>query len=72
MTPDTRFFLIFTQGLLLDQTSYLIESRGLNGESKLVKNKLEPPNTNVAQYSLNGNIFVEGATIINDTVYQLT
>ncbi len=55
MTPDylvvtkiTRFYLIFTQGLLLDQTSYLIESGGLNGESKLVKNKLEPPNTNVA------------------------
>jgi glutamine cyclotransferase len=72
LTKIPRDYLIFTQGLLLDQLGYVIESGGLYGESKLIKYKLESPGTVVAQYSLNSNIFAEGATIINETIYQLT
>lgn len=60
----------FTEGLfLLD--GFLYESTGMNGESKLLKVKLETGNA-VQKINLAKKYFGEGISMINNKIYQLT
>jgi glutaminyl-peptide cyclotransferase len=64
---DTSYF---TEGFEFYGNT-LIESTGMNGKSKLVQ--VEPKSGKVLkQVSLDEKYFGEGATVLNDTVYQLT
>lgn len=60
----------FTEGLVLEN-SYLYESTGLYGYSKLRKIEMTTGKV-VQEYNLNPHYFGEGITIFNNKIYQLT
>ncbi len=60
----------FTEGLLW-MNEHLYESTGLNGESGLIKAKLETGKA-VQKIALDNAYFGEGISIINNKIYQLT
>ncbi|MEN9547429.1 MAG: hypothetical protein RIR12_20 [Bacteroidota bacterium] len=60
----------FTEGLMVYK-GFLYESTGNYGKSKLRKMNLKTGKAE-KEISLNPTVFGEGATIVNDTVYQLT
>jgi len=60
----------YTQGLIW-YNNQLFEGTGLEGYSKLMKTDLATGKS-LQSVALNKNIFGEGITILNDTIYQLT
>jgi glutamine cyclotransferase len=61
----------FTQGLVISDDGYMIESTGEYGSSELLKYKLGDDSYS-EQIRLSGKYFGEGATILNGKIYQLT
>lgn len=62
----------FTQGLAFDAEGVLWEGTGLyGGKSKLIKVDLET-GKHIHSIALDPNLFGEGITVVNDTIYQLT
>ena len=60
----------FTQGLIIHKGVF-IESTGLVGQSSLRKVNMQSGKVE-KQYNLSKEIFAEGLTVFNDTIYQLS
>ena len=61
----------YTQGLLIDESKYLIESSGQYGKSFIKKVDMES-NIIINKLMIDKNLFAEGITVYNDKLYMLT
>ena len=61
----------YTQGLLIDESKYLIESSGQYGKSFIKKVDMES-NIIINKLMIDKKLFAEGITVYNDKLYMLT
>ncbi len=64
--------LTFTQGLLMDTDSTIIESGGLYGNSVLQRYKIDTPDDYIFKIDIPSQYFAEGVTLFKNKLYLLT